>query len=83
MSQKYVHETGRELTSVAGTYMLEKEGRVRVDGREVLYAVGWGAWWTRPAAGQEAAGTPWCPDTSSGIRSKPMKRAGRFPKSNP
>jgi hypothetical protein len=40
LTREYTHELNKEVRSISGSYELEKEGTVRVAGREVLYAVG-------------------------------------------
>ncbi len=36
----YSHELNTEIRSISGGYLLEEEGRIEIEGREVLYAVG-------------------------------------------
>lgn len=40
MTKEYAHELQVEYRSISGRYELEKEGKIRVDGKEVLYVVG-------------------------------------------
>jgi hypothetical protein len=40
MALKYTHELNEQVLSISGGYELDKEGRVPIDGREVLYVVG-------------------------------------------
>ncbi len=40
MIREYTHELQKEVRSISGGYTLEKEERIEVDGREVLYVVG-------------------------------------------
>jgi hypothetical protein len=40
MTKEYPHEIKREFQSISGKYILEKEERIEVDGKVVLYAVG-------------------------------------------
>ena len=40
MIREYTHELGREVRSISGGYELEMEGKLQIDGREVLYVVG-------------------------------------------
>lgn len=40
MIREYTHELNREVRSISGGYEFEKEGNLRIDGREVLYVVG-------------------------------------------
>jgi hypothetical protein len=43
MSREYVHPPlHREVESIAGSYILVREGRLAVEGREVLYLLGYG-----------------------------------------
>jgi hypothetical protein len=43
MTRTYAHELNREIQSISGWYMLEKEERIPHRGREYMYAVGQGA----------------------------------------
>ena len=38
--KEYTHEIGREVRSISGGYELEMEGKLEMDGEEVLYVVG-------------------------------------------
>jgi hypothetical protein len=40
MIKEYTHELNREIRSISGGYELETEGKLQIDGREVLYVVG-------------------------------------------
>ena len=40
MIREYKHELNREVRSISGGYEMEMEGKIRIDGREVLYVVG-------------------------------------------
>ena len=40
MTKEYTHELQVEYRSISGRYEPEKEGKIRVDGKEVLYVVG-------------------------------------------
>jgi len=40
MAREYPHELKREFQSISGRYVLEKEGRMEVDKRELLFVVG-------------------------------------------
>ena len=40
MIKEYTHEIGREVRSISGGYELEMEGKLEMDGEEVLYVVG-------------------------------------------
>ena len=40
MMKEYTHEIGREVRSISGGYELEMEGKLEMDGEEVLYVVG-------------------------------------------
>ena len=40
MIKEYTHEIGREVHSISGGYELEMEGKLEMDGEEVLYVVG-------------------------------------------
>lgn len=43
MKRTYAHELNKEVRSISGWYMLEREERIVCRGREYLYAVGQGA----------------------------------------
>jgi len=43
MKRTYAHELSKEVRSISGWYMLEREERIAFRGREYLYAVGQGA----------------------------------------
>ncbi|MEJ2716728.1 MAG: hypothetical protein P8182_06245 [Deltaproteobacteria bacterium] len=40
MSTDYTHDLKREVRAISGGYELDTEGKIEVDGREILYAVG-------------------------------------------
>ena len=40
MSKEYTHELHREVRSISGGYTLEKEERITIGSKEVLYVVG-------------------------------------------
>ena len=40
MIKEYTHEIDREVRSISGGYELEMEGKLEMDGEEVLYVVG-------------------------------------------
>ena len=40
MTKVYTHELGREVRSISGSYELEKEAKLEIHGKEVLYVVG-------------------------------------------
>ena len=40
VSREYTHELHREVRSISGGYTLEREERINVDGKTVLYVVG-------------------------------------------
>ena len=40
MIREYTHELNREVRSISGSYELEKEVRVDIHGKEILYVVG-------------------------------------------
>lgn len=40
MKRTYAHELNKEVRSISGWYMLEREERIAWQGREYLYAVG-------------------------------------------
>jgi hypothetical protein len=40
MVREYTHELQNEVRSISGGYTLEKEERIEMNGREVLYVVG-------------------------------------------
>ena len=40
MTKEYTHELNKEIRSISGGYELDKEEKVEMDGKEVLYAVG-------------------------------------------
>ena len=40
MIKEYTHEIGGEVRSISGGYELEMEGKLEMDGEEVLYVVG-------------------------------------------
>ena len=40
MSKEYVHDLKAEVSSISGSYELEKEGRIEVEEKAILYAVG-------------------------------------------
>lgn len=42
MKRTYVHELNREIRSISGWYMLEKEERITHRGKDYVYAVGLG-----------------------------------------
>jgi hypothetical protein len=42
-TRTYAHELNREIRSISGWYMLEKEERITHRGRDYVYAVGQGA----------------------------------------
>jgi hypothetical protein len=40
VSKEYTHELQKEVRSISGGYMLEREETIKVDGKTVLYVVG-------------------------------------------
>lgn len=40
MRRDYTHELNTEVRSISGGYNLDAEGKIEIEGREVLYAVG-------------------------------------------
>ncbi len=40
MTKEYTHELKKEVRSISGGYELEMEGKIEMEGKEVLYAVG-------------------------------------------
>lgn len=40
MSTDYTHDLKREVRAISGGYELDAEGKIELDGREILYAVG-------------------------------------------
>lgn len=40
VSKEYTHELHREVRSISGGYTLEKEERISIGGKEILYVVG-------------------------------------------
>ena len=40
MIRDYTHEVGKEVRSISGGYTLEREERISMKGKEVLYVVG-------------------------------------------
>lgn len=40
MAKDYTHELNKEIRSISGRYMLEREERIDIEGRNILYAVG-------------------------------------------
>ncbi|MBW1851508.1 MAG: hypothetical protein JRJ15_08775 [Deltaproteobacteria bacterium] len=40
MGTEYIHELKREVRSISGSYQLEREGKIELDMKTVLYAVG-------------------------------------------
>ncbi|MEM2983018.1 MAG: hypothetical protein QXH17_07630 [Candidatus Bathyarchaeia archaeon] len=40
MKMEYTHDLNREVLSISGRYELDKEERIEIDGREILYVVG-------------------------------------------
>lgn len=40
MSKDYAHELHKEVRSISGGYTLEKEERITIGGKEILYVVG-------------------------------------------
>ncbi|MEI9476905.1 MAG: hypothetical protein WCO26_10050 [Deltaproteobacteria bacterium] len=40
MLKNYTHETNKEIRSISGGYELDKEEKIQISGREMLYAVG-------------------------------------------
>ena len=40
MIREYTHELNREVRSISGRYEFDMEGKLQIDGREVLYVVG-------------------------------------------
>ena len=40
MSKEYTHEIGKEIRSISGGYTLEREERITIGDKQVLYVVG-------------------------------------------
>jgi hypothetical protein len=40
MIREYTHDINREVLSISGRYELDKEERIELNGREILYVVG-------------------------------------------
>ena len=40
MTREYTHELNKEVRSISGGYELEREERIDLEGRQVVYAVG-------------------------------------------
>lgn len=40
MIKEYTHELNKEIRSISGGYELEMEGKLEINGKEVLYVVG-------------------------------------------
>jgi hypothetical protein len=40
MTRDYTHEIGKEIRSISGSYKLDGEGTLEVNGRTIVYAVG-------------------------------------------